>query len=87
VYANASDNSARLTTDQTWVPLTPDKTAALGLFYSAGPLQGSVIEKHVGRRYGDAEDAYLLGSYATADAALNYLIGPLGSTVKNAKIG
>jgi iron complex outermembrane recepter protein len=87
VYANASYNSARLTTDQTWVPLTPDKTAALGLLYSAGPLQGSVIEKYVGRRYGDAEDAYPLGSYATADAALNYLIGPLGSTVKNAKIG
>jgi hypothetical protein len=27
------------------------------------------------RRYGDAEDAYPLGSYATADAALNYFLG------------
>jgi iron complex outermembrane receptor protein len=87
VYANASYNSARLTSDQTWVPLTPDKTAALGVLYNQGPLQGSVIEKYIGRRYGDAEDAYPLGSYATADAAINYLLGPLGSTLKNAKVG
>jgi iron complex outermembrane receptor protein len=46
-----------------------------------------VIEKYVGRRYGDAEDAYPLGGYGTADAAINYLVGPLGSMVKNAKIG
>jgi iron complex outermembrane recepter protein len=87
VYANASYNSARLTTDQTWVPLTPDKTAALGVLYNQGPLQGSVIEKYVGRRYGDAEDYYPLGGYGSADAAINYSFGPLGSAVKNTKLG
>jgi iron complex outermembrane receptor protein len=87
VYANASYNSARLTTDQTWVPLTPNKTAALGLLYNQGPLQGSVIGKYVGRRYGDAEDAYPLGSYVTTDAAVNYLLGSFGSAVKAAKVG
>jgi iron complex outermembrane recepter protein len=87
IYANASYNSAKLTSDQTWVPLTPNKTAALGVLYNQGPLQGSVIEKFVGRRYGDAENAYPLGSYATADAAVNYIIGPLGSTLKDAKVG
>jgi iron complex outermembrane receptor protein len=87
VYANGSYNSARLTSDNTWVPLTPVKTAALGVLYNQGPLQGSVIEKYVGRRYGDAEDAYPLGSYATADAALNYFLGPMGTVLKNAKVG
>jgi hypothetical protein len=28
-----------------------------------------------------------LGSYATADAAINYFFGPLGSALKNAKVG
>ena len=87
VYANASYNSARLTTDQTWVPLTPNKTAALGLLYNQGPLQGSLIGKYVGRRYGDVEDAYPLGSYVTTDAAVNYLLGSFGSAVKAAKVG
>ena len=86
VYANASYNSARLVSDQTWVPLTPDKTAALGVLYNQGPLQGSIIEKYVGRRYGDAEDYYPLGSYATADAALDYSFGPWGSALKNTKL-
>jgi iron complex outermembrane receptor protein len=87
VYANASYNSARVTADQTWVPLTPNKTAALGVLYNQGPLQGSVIEKYVGMRYGDSGDYYRLGGYGTADAAINYSFGPLGSAVKNTKVG
>src|ERR1700734_631952 len=86
VYANASYNSARLVSDQTWVPLTPDKTAALGVLYNQGPMQGSVIEKYVGRRYGDAEDYYPLGSYATADAAVDYTFGSWGSALKKTKV-
>lgn len=96
VYANASWNSAVVQTTQTWVPLTPNTTGALGLLYSHGPLQGSVIEKYVGRRYGDTTtapngistiNAYPLGGYGTADAAINYLVGPVGSVIKNAKVG
>jgi iron complex outermembrane receptor protein len=86
VYANASYNSARLVADQTWVPLTPDKTAALGVLYNQGPLQGSIIEKYVGKRYGDAENYYPLGGYASADAALDYSFGPWGSALKNTKL-
>jgi len=48
-YANASYISARQTADQTWVPNTPNRTAALGLLYNQGPLQASVIEKYVGQ--------------------------------------
>jgi iron complex outermembrane receptor protein len=87
LYANGSYNSARLVSDQTWVPLTPDKTAALGLIYNQGPLQGSLLEKYIGMRYGDSEDYYRLGGYATADAAINYSFGPWGSAIKNTKVG
>jgi iron complex outermembrane recepter protein len=87
VYANASYNSARVSADQTWVPLTPNKTAALGVLYNQGPLQGSVIEKYVGMRYGDSGDYYRLGGYGTADAAINYSIGPWGTALKNTKVG
>jgi iron complex outermembrane receptor protein len=86
VYANASYNIARLTSDDSWVPLTPNRLSAIGLLYHAGPWQGSLIERYVGRRYGDAEDAYPLGGYGTADFAINYLLGPWGA-LKNAKVG
>jgi iron complex outermembrane receptor protein len=87
VYANGSYNIARLTTDNSWVPLTPNRLSAVGLLYNGGPWQGSLIEKYVGRRYGDAEDAYPLGGYGTADAAVNYTFGPWMGALKNAKVG
>jgi iron complex outermembrane recepter protein len=91
VYANASYNDARLNnntaTNDTWVPDTFDKKAVLGLLYHQGPIQGSLIEQYIGRRYGDVDDAYPLGGYGTADGALNYLFGPTGTWLKNAKAG
>jgi iron complex outermembrane receptor protein len=66
--------------------LTPNRTAALGLLYKQGPLQASIIDKYVGVRYGDSEDAYRFGGYGTADAAVNYMFGSF-MTLKNAKVG
>jgi iron complex outermembrane receptor protein len=87
VYANATYNIARLTTDQSWVPDTPNRTAALGLLYNQGPWQGSLIDKYVGVRYGDSEDTYRLSAYQTADAAANYTFNLSDHAVKNVKIG
>jgi iron complex outermembrane receptor protein len=86
-YANASINSARVQADQTWVPETPNRTAALGLLYNYGPVQASLIDKYVGVRYGDVEDAYRFGGYSTTDAAINYLIARSYGALKNAKVG
>jgi iron complex outermembrane receptor protein len=86
VYANASYNSARLQTDQSWVPNTPNRTAAIGLLYNQGPLQASLMDKYVGVRYGDSGDTYRFGGYSTADAAINYVLGDFGN-LKAAKIG
>ncbi len=91
VYANASYNIARLTNDtttnDTWVPLTPNRLSAIGLLYRQGAWQGSLIERYVGRRFGDTGDTYPLGGYGTADAAVNYYFGPWGRAVKDAKVG
>ncbi len=87
VYANASYNIARLDTDRSWVPQTPNRTAALGLLYNQGPLQASIIDKYVGTRYGGSEDTFRLGGYGTADAAINYSFGPSDWVLKNAKVG
>jgi iron complex outermembrane receptor protein len=86
LYANASINSARLKSDDTWVPLTPNETGVIGLLFKQGPLQASLIDKYVGVRYGDAEDYYRFGGYSTVDASFNYLIGQWAA-LKAAKIG
>jgi iron complex outermembrane receptor protein len=86
LYANASINSARLKSDDTWVPLTPDETGVIGVLYKQGPLQGSLIDKYTGVRYGDAEDYYRFGGYSSVDASFNYLIGQWAA-LKAAKIG
>ena len=87
VYANASWNSARQVADQTWVPLTPDRTAALGLLYNQGPYQASIIDKYVGVRFGDKGDTFRLGGYGSADVAVNYLFSEGFMALKNAKVG
>jgi len=86
VYGNWTWNSARLESDQSWVPLTPNRTAALGLIYAQGPLQGSLMERYVGVRYGDSEDAYRFNAYATADGAISYSFGTLSNAVKDVKV-
>jgi iron complex outermembrane receptor protein len=87
VYANATLNSARQQSDQTWVPETPNRTAALGLLYNQGPVQASVIDKYVGVRYGDTGDAYRFGGYASTDAAVNYMFRNAFGPLKHAKAG
>jgi iron complex outermembrane receptor protein len=87
VYGNASSNSAHLTSDNTWVPETPSRTAALGVLYNQNAWQASLIDKYVGTRFGDSGNAFRLSAYSTADAAVNYVVGPLGSALKNGKIG
>jgi iron complex outermembrane receptor protein len=87
IYANGSLNSAHITADDTWVPDTPNRTGTIGLFYKQGPFQGSVIDRYVGARYGDAEDAYRLGGYAVTNLAFNYTFLQSFGALKSAKAG
>ena len=86
-YGNASVNSAKLTADQTWVPLTPDRTAALGMLYHHGGWHGSLMGKFVGRRYGDSGNTLPFASYATVDGALSYDFGDASSALTDLQVG
>jgi iron complex outermembrane recepter protein len=86
-YANGSLNAAHTKADQTWVPDTPIRTAAVGVSYKQGPVQGSVIERYVGMRYGDVENSQPLGGYGTVDAALNYTFLRSFGVLNSAKLG
>jgi iron complex outermembrane recepter protein len=87
LYANGSINSAHSITDGTWVPDTPIRTGAIGLMYKQGPVQGSLMDRYVGARYGDVENAYPLGGYSTVDGALNYTFLQSAGLLRDAKIG
>jgi iron complex outermembrane recepter protein len=87
IYGNASWISAHLTSDDTWVPDTPEKMGTLGLFYKEGPLQGSVIDKYVGVRYGNGGDTIRQGGYSTTEAAVNYTFLQSAWVLKSARLG
>jgi iron complex outermembrane receptor protein len=72
LYGSGAVDAAHATTDGTWVPDAPVRTAALGLQYQYGPVQASLMDHYIGMRYGNAENANPLGGYATTDAAVNY---------------
>ena len=86
-YANASVNSAKLTSDQTWVPNTPDRTAGLGMLYRHMAWQGSLMAKYVGRRYGDSGNTLPFASYATLDGALSYDFGDALAGLTDLQVG
>ncbi|WP_189339645.1 TonB-dependent receptor [Rhodanobacter denitrificans] len=80
VYGNASLNSARKKSDDSWLPNAPDRTAALGVLFDHGPWSASLIDKYVGVRYGDDGQTERLGGYSTADLAASYVfVHPLGA--------
>jgi iron complex outermembrane receptor protein len=87
LYANGSVNAAHITQDQTWVADTPIRTAAAGVIYAQGPLQGSLMERYVGMRYGNPENANPLGGYGTLDGAINYTFARSLGLLERAKLG
>jgi iron complex outermembrane receptor protein len=87
VYANGSVNAAHATSDQTWIADTPIRTAALGLSYGQGRLQGSLMERYIGMRYGNPENQNPLGGYGTIDGAINYVFLRSVGVLDNAKLG
>ena len=58
-------NSARLDSDQSFVPLTPNHTAALGVLYNQGPLQ-NITNRH---------DIYFLNGYTSGATPAGYVNG------------
>jgi len=72
VYANGSVNSAKDNSTGLWVPNAPDGTAAAGLIYNLNGWYASLLEKWVGRTYGDVGQTQPIGSYGLLNGALGY---------------
>jgi iron complex outermembrane receptor protein len=89
VYANGSLNRAIQTTNNTWNPNTPHKTAALGILYNNGPIYASLIDKFVGRTYytANSNDDTVIGGYAITNFTASYTFDPHVADVKDFKIG
>ncbi|HVU36525.1 MAG TPA: TonB-dependent receptor [Opitutaceae bacterium] len=72
VYANGSINRATDKQSGQDVPETPRDTAVGGLLYDHQHLTASIVDKYVGRRYGDTGETVPLAGYAVTTASVGY---------------
>jgi len=86
LYANATINRAKVTTDGTWVPNSPKGTAAGGLIFDHDGLSLSLLTKWIGPRFGESGDAQYLAAYATADFAIGYDLARMFPALRSAEL-
>ncbi|NIF53095.1 TonB-dependent receptor [Burkholderia sp. Ax-1724] len=87
LYGNLTFNSAKQHSDNSWMPFTPNKTAAAGLLYERGPLTGSLITKFIGRQYGTTGNQIPIGGFAQTDLSVGYTFKPATSMVHDVRVG
>jgi iron complex outermembrane recepter protein len=87
VYGNLTFNSAKQKSSGDWMPNAPQSTAALGLLYERGPLNGSLISKFVGHQFGSTGDQQPIGSFMVTNFAASYTIRNLAPWLHNTRIG
>lgn len=87
LYANGSVNSAKVIdsaetncttgncTAGQWVPNAPNATAAYGVIYNQYGVYASLLDKYVGKTYGDVQQTQPIGSYSVLNGALGYTFG------------
>jgi len=86
VYANGSVNSAKDKATGLWVPNAPDGTFAAGVIFNAEGWYASLIDKWVGRTYGDVGEAQEIGAYNVLNGALGYTFAQGPSWLHGASI-
>jgi iron complex outermembrane receptor protein len=74
VYANGSINSAKDKQTGLWIPDAPDATLAIGGIYNLRGWYASLVDKWVGKTYGDTGQTQPIGSFNTLDGALGYTV-------------
>ncbi len=74
VYANGSVNSAKSKLTKQWVPYAPNATAAGGIMYDHYGWNASLIDKDIGKSYGDVGQAYPISAYSVMDGTLGYTL-------------
>jgi iron complex outermembrane recepter protein len=74
LYANGSVNSAKNKQTGLWAQDAPDGTATFGAIYNLQGWYGSLLDKWVGKSYGDAAQTVPIGAFSTLDGALGYTV-------------
>ena len=87
LYGNYSFNSAKVNSNNQWLPDAPEHTAAAGVIYNQGPVYASLLTKFVSSRYGDVGQTIPLGAYAVTNFATSYTIKHFADWAKDANIG
>lgn len=87
LYGNLTFNSAKQDSTGDWIPFAPKLTAAAGLLYERGPVNGSLITKFVGQQYGALNNQVPLGGYAVTNLAAGYTFKNVGPWVHTVHVG
>jgi iron complex outermembrane recepter protein len=87
LYGNLTFNSAKQNSTGEWMPFAPKMTAAAGLLYERGPVNGSLITKFVGRQYASGGNQVPLGGYAVTNLAAGYTFKNVGPWVRTVRVG
>jgi iron complex outermembrane recepter protein len=96
LYGNLTFNSAKQTSTNYWMPFAPKMTAAAGLLYERGPVNGSLITKFIGHQYGALNNdptkpplgnSAPLGGYAYTNLAAGYTFKNVGPWVHTVRVG
>lgn len=87
LYGNLTLNSAKQKSTGDWMPNAARMTAAAGLLYERGPVNGSFITKFVGRQYGDTGNSQPIGGYAVTNLAAGYTLRNPMPWMHNTRLG
>ncbi|HTI16570.1 MAG TPA: TonB-dependent receptor [Trinickia sp.] len=87
LYGNLTFNSAKQKATGDWMPNAPKMTAAAGLLYERGPVNGSLITKFIGRQYGTTGNQAPIGGYAYTNLAAGYTFTNVGPWVHTVRVG
>ena len=74
VYANGSINRAKDKQTGDWIADAPDATFTVGGIYNLRGVYFSLLDKWVGKSYGDTVQAVPIGSFNTLDGAIGYTV-------------
>jgi len=87
LYGNLTFNSAKQKSTGDWMPNAPQQTAAAGVIYEQGPLDGSLITKFIGHQYGDTGDTQPIGGFIVTNFSTAYTIKNLLPWMHNTRFG
>ncbi|MCC8971207.1 TonB-dependent receptor [Bradyrhizobium brasilense] len=74
VFGNGSLNSAKSTQTGLWIQEAPNATLAAGLIYEQGDWRASLIDKWVGKRFGDIGETQPLSPFNQLNMAITYKV-------------